>query len=117
MSGKTVLVLGGGVGGMVSANALRKRLGPEHRIVVVDKQSEHVFTPSLLWVMVGWRQPSQITKDLRRMLRPGVELLRADVQEIDPDGQRVRTSDGELAYDHLVVALGAELAPAAMSGG
>ena len=79
MNGTTTLILGSGVGGIVSANALRKRLGTEHRIVVVDKQSEHVFTPSLLWVMVGWRQPSRITKDLRRMLRPGVELLRAEV--------------------------------------
>ena len=116
MSDKTILILGGGVGGIVCANALRQRLGSEHRIVVVDKRDEHVFTPSLLWVMVGWRQPGQITKDLRRLLRPGVEVLQAEVQEIDPDGQRVRTNDGELAYDYLVVALGADLAPEALPG-
>ena len=61
MAGKTVLVLGGGVGGIVTANALRQRLGSEHRIVVVDKRGEHVYSPSLLWVMVGWRRPGQIT--------------------------------------------------------
>lgn len=116
MTGKTILVLGGGVGGIVSANALRRRLDPRHRVVVVDKLAQHVFTPSLLWVMVGWRQPGQITKDLRRMFAPGVELLQADVHRIDPDGQRVTTSDGELAYDYLVVALGADLAPEAMPG-
>ncbi len=116
MAGKTILVLGGGVGGIVSANALCQRLGPDHRIVVVDKQSEHVFTPSLLWVMVGWRRPGQITKDLRKLLRPGVEMVQAAVQEIDPDGQRVRTSEGELVYDYLVVSLGAELNPEAMPG-
>ncbi len=116
MAGKTILVLGGGVGGIVSANALWQRLGPDHRIVVVDKQSEHVFTPSLLWVMVGWRRPGQITKDLRKLLRPGVEMVQAAVQEIDPDGQRVRTSEGELVYDYLVVSLGAELNPEAMPG-
>ena len=116
MAGKTVLVLGGGVGGIVTANALRQRLGSEHRIVVVDKRGEHVYSPSLLWVMVGWRRPGQITKDLRRLLRPGVELLRAEVQEINVDNQWVRTSDGELAFDHLVVALGADLAPEAMPG-
>jgi len=116
MAGKTILVLGGGVGGIVSANALRQRLGPEHRVVVADKRGEYVFTPSLLWVMVGWRKPGQISKDLRRLLRPGVELLQAEVQEIDPDRQRVRTSGGELAYDYLVMALGADLAPEAMPG-
>lgn len=116
MSGKTILILGGGVGGIVSANALRQRLGPEHRIVVVDKRGEYVFTPSLLWVMVGWRRAAQITKDLRRMVRPGVEVLKAEVQEIDPQRAVVRVDSDELAYDHLVVALGAELAPEAMPG-
>lgn len=116
MSGKTILILGGGVGGIVSANALRQRLGPEHRIVVVDKRGEYVFTPSLLWVMVGWRRAAQITKDLRRMVRPGVEVLKAEVQEIDPQRAVVRVDSDELAYDHLVVTLGAELAPEAMPG-
>ncbi len=85
MAGKTILILGGGVGGIVTANALRQRLGPEHRVVVVDKRAEYVFTPSLLWVMVGWRKAAQITKDLRRLLQPGVEVRRAVVQEIDPE--------------------------------
>ena len=37
MTGETILILGGGI---VTANALRRRLNPEHRIVVVDKQAE-----------------------------------------------------------------------------
>ena len=40
MTGETILILGGRVGGIVTANALRRRLNPEHRIVVVDKQAE-----------------------------------------------------------------------------
>lgn len=116
MTGKTILILGGGVGGIVTANALRERLGPEHRVVVVDKLAKYVFTPSLLWVMVGWRQPRQITKDLRRLVHSEVEVIAAEVQEIDLDGQRVTTSTGVLPYDYLVVALGAELAHTAMPG-
>ncbi len=116
MTNKTVLILGGGIGGIVTANTVRELLGPEHRVIVVDKRSEHVFTPSLLWVMVGWRQPEQITKDLHRLLRPGVELVLAEGQEIDLDGQKVKTSSGDLAYDYLVLALGATLAPEATPG-
>lgn len=116
MAGKTILILGGGVGGIVTANALRQRLDPEHRVVVVDKRGEYVFTPSLLWVMVGWRQPAQISKELRRMLHPGVEVRRAEVQEINPERAVVRAGGEELAYDYLVVALGADLAPEAMPG-
>ncbi len=116
MTGKTILILGGGVGGIVTANALRKQLGVEHRVIVADKRAEYVFTPSLLWVMVGWRRPQQITKDLRRLLRPDVELVAAEAQEIDLDGARVRSSNGDLNYDYLVVALGADISPAAMPG-
>jgi sulfide:quinone oxidoreductase len=116
MAGKTILILGGGVGGLITANALRERVGAEHRIVVVDKRAEYVFTPSLLWVMVGWRQPKQITKDLRRMLHPGIEVIQAEVQEIDPERAIVQAGGEELAYDYLVLALGADLAPAAMPG-
>ena len=116
MAGKTTIILGGGVGGIVTANALRQRLAPEHRIVVVDKRAEFVFTPSLLWLMVGWRQSQQISKDLRHLLRPGIEVVQAEVQAIDPDRNRVKAGDKELVYDYLVIALGADLAPNDMPG-
>ena len=55
----TVLVLGGGIGGAAAANALRVRLGQRHRIVVVERDAEQVFAPSLLWLMVGQRRPAR----------------------------------------------------------
>jgi len=116
MKGKTILILGGGVGGIVTANALRERLPSEHNVVLVDKRSEHVFTPSLLWVMVGWRKPRQICKELARMLHSDIEFIQAEVQEIHPDTQNVKTTQGKLAYDYLVLALGADLAPQTLPG-
>jgi len=113
---KRILVLGGGVGGIVTANELRRRLGPEHQVVLLDRRAEYLYTPSLLWVMVGARHPEAAVRDLRRMASPGVEVLTAEVQKIDPAGQRVVTSVGEEGYDYLVVALGADLAPEAMPG-
>jgi sulfide:quinone oxidoreductase len=116
MSIKTVLVLGGGIGGIVTANELRDRLASEHRVVVVEKRADYVFTPSLLWTMVGWRRPEQITKAVRRLVRPGVEVKEAQVQAIDVESSRVRTGSGELDYDYLVVALGADLSPGSLPG-
>ena len=110
------MILGGGVGGIVTANALRESLASEHRIVVVDKRAEYIFTPCLLWVMTGWRQPDQITKDLRHMLQFGIEVVQAEGQEIDPERAIVRANGDDLAYDYLVVTLGADLAPEVMPG-
>src|SRR5579859_1269697 len=116
MAGKTILVVGGGVGGLTAANALRKRLDPSHRVVLVDKTGAHLFAPSLLWLMVGQRHPARLVRDLRGLVQPGVEVVRAAVQEIDPNRGRVRADGQELGYDALVIALGADLDPAALPG-
>ncbi len=116
MNGKTILVLGGGVGGLVAANELRRLLPREHRIVLVEKNAQHAFAPSFLWLMTGTRQPEQITRDVRQLARPGVEVVLAEAQSIDLPNRRVITTVQTLAYDTLIVALGAELAPEAIPG-
>ncbi|MBI5031881.1 MAG: NAD(P)/FAD-dependent oxidoreductase [Chloroflexi bacterium] len=116
MSGKTVLILGGGVGGLVAANELRQRLPREHRIVLVEKNAQHTFAPSFLWLMTGDRQPARITREVRQLVRPGVEVVIDSARAIDLASQRVETSAQTLNYDYLIVALGAELAPEAIPG-
>src|SRR3990172_1743280 len=115
MAGETVVILGGGTGGLVAANHLaRKQNG--HRIVLVEQDAVYRFAPSFLWVMSGARRPEQVTVDLRRLTRRGVELTQAEVRAIDVGARRVETSTGSIPYDRLVVALGAELAPDAVAG-
>ncbi len=60
MSGKTIVILGGGVGGLVTANELRRLLPQEHRIVLVERNSKHFFAPSFLWLMTGERRPDAV---------------------------------------------------------
>ena len=43
MAGKTIVILGGGTGGLVTANKVRKRLNKEHRVVLVDKDARHIL--------------------------------------------------------------------------
>jgi sulfide:quinone oxidoreductase len=108
MARRTVLILGGGVGGLVTANELRRRLDPADKVVVVERERRHLFQPSLLWLMVGRRRRDQIERPLRELLAPGVELVEAEIHSIDPAARRVETSAGVLEGDALVVALGAE---------
>ncbi len=116
MAGRTVLVLGGGVGGLVTANELRRRLDPHDRVVLVEREARHLFQPSLLWLMVGRRHREQIERPLRSLLARGVELVQAEVRAVDPQARQVETSAGVLSADALVLALGAELAPDAAVG-
>ena len=55
----SIVILGGGVGGLVAANTLRRSLDRKHRIVLVDRAAQHVYTPSFLWMMLGWREPQE----------------------------------------------------------
>ena len=116
MASQTVVILGGGVGGQVAANALRRNLPKEHRVVLIERERNHAFAPSFLWVMTGDRKPGQIVRPLRSLLDEGIELQTAPVTRIDAERRRVTTGQGELAFDHLVVALGAELAPDLIPG-
>lgn len=112
----TIVVLGGGVGGMVAANEIRRQLPSGHRVVLVEKNPQHAFAPSFLWLMTGDREPDQIRRPVARLLRRGVKLVQGEVLGIDPVQRKVRTSAAEVAYDHLVVALGADLAADAIPG-
>ena len=113
---KIITILGGGVGGLVTARELRKRLGRQHRIVLVDREARHVFSPSFLWLMVGKRRPENIWRDLSRLSRKGIEVVRGAVTAIDPESRRVEVDGRTIDSDYLVVALGADLEPGRVPG-
>jgi sulfide:quinone oxidoreductase len=116
MTGRTILILGGGIGGQVAANRLRRLLDREHRIILVDRARTFTFSPSLLWMIVGMREPAQFSRDLGRLSRKGIEVVEAEITSIHPETRRVRTSAGEFSGDYLVIALGAELAHGLVPG-
>ena len=116
---RKVVVLGGGIGGVATASRLSRELaslGWGGRVVLVERDLAHPFAPSFPWVMTGARRPDQVTADLGRLRRRGVELLRGEVLRIDPERRVVQTTDGAIDYTRLVIALGAELAPEALPG-
>ena len=114
--GRRILVLGGGVGGLVVANALRKRLPPRHEVVLVSRDDTFVFAPSLLWVMVGARRAEQISRPLRRLAHRGVTLRIGEIARIDPVAREIEVGGQTLAGDVLVIALGAATAPDSIPG-
>ena len=113
---KTILVLGGGVGGLVTAVTLRKKLPASHRIILVDRERDYLFQPSLLWLMTGARRPEQIVRSLDRLTQKGIEVIRGSVESINPEQRQAVVNGTTLSGDFMVIALGAELAPESIPG-
>ncbi|MDO8612275.1 MAG: FAD/NAD(P)-binding oxidoreductase [Dehalococcoidia bacterium] len=118
MSGKTVLILGGGIGGLSAATHLRRLSSPaEPRIVVVERNRSFSACMANLWIMTGERKdPAEGQRELSSLAGAGIEVVQADVQSIDPAAKTVQTTAGELEGDYIIIALGAELNPRAVPG-
>jgi NADH:ubiquinone reductase (H+-translocating) len=101
-----IVIIGGGFGGLYAARALRRA---RVRLTVVDRRNHHVFQPLLYQVAMAALSPGDIASPIRWILRrqSNVEVLLAEVREIDRARQRLILTDGELSYDYLIVASGA----------
>jgi sulfide:quinone oxidoreductase len=116
MTERNVVILGGGIGGIVAARTLRKRLPADVRVTLVDRDASHTFSPSLLWLLTGERTSPQITRGRERLARAGVELVTGPAEGLDPDARTLRVDGRDIAFDRLVVALGAQAVPDLMPG-
>jgi NADH dehydrogenase len=115
MSGqrKKILILGGGFGGIYAARRLDEKLGrdPEVEITLVNRENFFLFTPMLHEVAASDLEITNIVSPIRELL-PHVHFFCGKVESVDLIQKRVTVSHGykthphELAYDHLVLALG-----------
>ena len=109
-----VLILGGGFAGVMTGQALERRLGRRTDVEVwlVSRDNFLLFTPLLPEVCSGVLDARHVVSPLRRMLRrPSSWCITAEVESVDVDGHAVTVlgRDGDqhtLRYDTLVLALG-----------
>jgi sulfide:quinone oxidoreductase len=113
-----VVVLGGGTGGTLAANRLRRRYRTDQlAITVVDQDNRHVYQPGLLFVPFGLTHVADIVRPRERQLHRGIEFIQQPIDHVGIDTNTVQLDDGTtLAYDVLVVATGATLVPEETDG-
>ncbi|WP_026853731.1 NAD(P)/FAD-dependent oxidoreductase [Geothrix fermentans] len=102
----TVLIVGGGFGGLRAARALA---GASVRVVLVDRQNHHLFQPLLYQVASATLSPADIAAPIRHVLREqaNAEVVLGEVASVDLEVRQARLADGRnLRYDFLVLAAG-----------
>jgi sulfide:quinone oxidoreductase len=97
MADETIVVLGGGVGGVVAANELHGRLKGKASIVLVERNPLRSLPLSYLWVMTDERKPEAITRDISGLERKGIEFVASEITRVDPAKRLVATKDGRSA--------------------
>jgi len=113
---KSVLILGAGFAGLELATRLSEEVPDEVDVTIVDSSDAFVFGYSKLDVMFGRADPATVRLPYTTFNKPSVQFKQERVIAIDPERRRVTTDTAEYAPDILVVALGAELDPAATPG-
>ncbi|MFN8222604.1 MAG: FAD/NAD(P)-binding oxidoreductase [Gaiellales bacterium] len=115
---KRIVILGGGTGGTLVANRLRRMLTPDDaEITVVDRDDHHVYQPGLLFVPFGLADPHEIVRSRKRQLHRGITFHETGVETVALAEQRVKLANGTLLpYDVLVVATGVRLQPEETEG-
>ena len=102
-----VLILGGGVGGTLTANLVARHAGRNAHVTVVDSTGRHVYQPGFLYVAVGQEKPENLSREEATLLRDDVDLVADAAVAVDPAARTVRLASGRtLRYDYLALATG-----------
>ena len=106
MTGKRVVIIGGGFGGLKAAESLARL---PVRITLVDRKNHHTFQPLLYQVATAGLSPAEIAAPIREILarHENVEVLLGEVVNFDLERRIVKLHGFELPYDYLLVAAGA----------
>src|SRR5690606_21850017 len=103
-----VVVVGGGFAGINIAKSLAGKQGVE--VILVDTNNYNFFPPLIYQVATAFIEPSNISLPFRRMFqgKNNIHFFNASFIAVEAEQQYIITDKGNLAYDKLVLAMGAE---------
>ena len=102
-----VVVIGAGFAGLKLSRNIDTNF---YQLVLIDKNNFHTFQPLLYQVASAGLEPDSIAYPIRKILgrKKNTFFRLADVQKIQSDKKVVNTDIGDLKYNYLVVASGAD---------
>ena len=112
-----IVILGGGVGGTLTANLLARRLGDriargEVDITLIDAQGAHVYQPGFMYIAMGGEREERLSRPERSLLDAPINLIVDTAVRIDEAARTIVLASGAiLPYDYLVLATGSRIVP------
>src|SRR5437016_5211411 len=101
-----VVIIGAGFGGLEAAKKLACQ---DVLVTVIDRTNYHLFQPLLYQVATAALSPADIAAPVRAILskRKNMEVILAEVQSVEIEAKKIKTTDMEIPYDFLILATGA----------
>ena len=111
-----VVIVGGGFGGLTAARAFKH--APVD-VTLIDRENYHLFQPMLYQAATAELSETDVATSLREILsrQRHTHVLLGEVASVDLDRRCVTTDLGEIPYDFLVLAAGAEPIDGGNAGG
>ena len=112
-----VVILGGGFGGLSSANELRNTLSSSQvKITVIDKKDWFMIGFAKLWIINGTRTFENSIGSLNELLKKEIDFIKEEILEINSQNKIIKTESQNIKFDFLIISTGVVLAPQKIPG-
>ena len=112
-----VVILGGGFGGLSSANELRNTLSSSQvKITVIDKKDWFMVGFTKLWIINGTRTFENSFGSLNELSKKEINFIKEEILEINSQNKTIKTNSQNIEFDFLIISTGAVLAPQKIPG-
>jgi NADH dehydrogenase len=103
-----IVIIGGGFAGINLAKELANHKGIE--VILVDKNNYNFFPPLIYQVATAFLEPSSISYPFRKFFagKKNLQFRLGELQKVILAENKIILNNGELNYDQLVFATGAE---------
>src|SRR5262245_5241505 len=96
---KRIVILGGGCGGVVAATQLGRKLGADHDVILIDRRADHIFMPAFLFIMLGERQPWDISRSLSHLQKGNERVIKWEIRGMNQIRREVTWEKKQVSYD------------------
>ncbi|MHA1829477.1 MAG: FAD-dependent oxidoreductase, partial [Candidatus Heimdallarchaeaceae archaeon] len=105
---KTIVVLGGGFAGIITANKLARKIKKNQaKIILIEPLTYNTYEAGLLLFSFNKKPLSKLTQPMHKALNKRIQHIELKAKKVEPEKKRIILDQNEeVYYDYLVLATG-----------